>query len=209
MENTQNPQWQRIEDVIRWANMTTNYFARHIGLPRGENLYQIKRGTYGISRALADRIVEHFPTINKAWLLTGEGMMFAPEAAARTIPYYEADLEKCLRTIDEMLPTSALELPPADACDLAIWYHSHEMEPLTQAGTVLLLKKVTTEAIIPHKEYVIITQNLVTLRIVRRDANPLYLRLTAADRSKVDDMVVRDEEVERIYAVRGKLILDK
>lgn len=35
--------WQRIDSVIRWANMTINYFALYIGLPRGENLYQIKR----------------------------------------------------------------------------------------------------------------------------------------------------------------------
>ena len=33
--------WQRIDSVIRWANMTINYFALYIGLPRGENLYQI------------------------------------------------------------------------------------------------------------------------------------------------------------------------
>ena len=30
--------------LFRWANMTINYFALYIGLPRGENLYQIKKG---------------------------------------------------------------------------------------------------------------------------------------------------------------------
>lgn len=43
MREKQN-NWQRIEAVIKWANMSTNYFARYIGLARGENLYQIKRG---------------------------------------------------------------------------------------------------------------------------------------------------------------------
>lgn len=38
--------WQRIDSVIRWANMTINYFALYIGLPRGENLYQIKKGKW-------------------------------------------------------------------------------------------------------------------------------------------------------------------
>ena len=42
---------KRIESIIRWANMTTNYFARYIGAaPRRKNLYQIKRGNNGISR---------------------------------------------------------------------------------------------------------------------------------------------------------------
>lgn len=40
---TKMDNWQRIDSVIRWANMTINYFALYIGLPRGENLYQIKR----------------------------------------------------------------------------------------------------------------------------------------------------------------------
>lgn len=39
--------WARIEAVINMAQMTTNTFARHIGLPRGENLYHIKRGNNG------------------------------------------------------------------------------------------------------------------------------------------------------------------
>lgn len=53
--------WERIEAVIKWANMTTNYFARYIGLARGENLYQIKRGNNGISFDVANRIVAKFP----------------------------------------------------------------------------------------------------------------------------------------------------
>ena len=36
--------WQRIEMVIQQSKLTVNAFARHIGLPRGENLYQIKKG---------------------------------------------------------------------------------------------------------------------------------------------------------------------
>ena len=59
MREKQN-NWQRIEAVIKWANMSTNYFARYIGLARGENLYQIKRGNNGISLNVADRIVSKF-----------------------------------------------------------------------------------------------------------------------------------------------------
>ena len=70
MREKQN-NWQRIEAVIKWANMSTNYFARYIGLARGENLYQIKRGNNGISLDVADRIVSKFPQVDKLWLLTG------------------------------------------------------------------------------------------------------------------------------------------
>ena len=74
MREKQN-NWQRIEAIIKWANMSTNYFARHIWHARGENLYQIKRGNNGISLDVADRIVSKFPQVDKLWLLTGEGQM--------------------------------------------------------------------------------------------------------------------------------------
>lgn len=75
IQNPQPSSWERIEAVIKMAQMTTNGFARHIGLPRGENLYQIKRGNNGVSQDIANRIVAKFPEINKLWLLTGEGQM--------------------------------------------------------------------------------------------------------------------------------------
>lgn len=67
--------WKRIEAVIKMSRMTTNAFARHIGLARGENLYQIKRGNNGVSLDVANRIVAKFPEVSKLWLLTGDGPM--------------------------------------------------------------------------------------------------------------------------------------
>ncbi|MCD8186815.1 MAG: hypothetical protein LUD68_10375 [Rikenellaceae bacterium] len=46
-----------------------------IGLPRSENLYQIKKGNHGISKQLAETIISKYPDICKPWLLTGEGEM--------------------------------------------------------------------------------------------------------------------------------------
>lgn len=82
---TQTPKrdcWERIEAVIKMSRMTTNAFARHIGLARGENLYQIKRGNNGVSLDVADRIVARFPKVSKLWLLTGDGQMISGDAPA-------------------------------------------------------------------------------------------------------------------------------
>ena len=62
--NTKTEIWNRLEAVIRWSHMSINAFARHIGLPRGENLYQIKRGNNGLSIHVADMICEKFPEID-------------------------------------------------------------------------------------------------------------------------------------------------
>ena len=72
-----NEPWSRIEKIITRSGMNPNAFARHIGLPRGENLYQIKRGNNGISQDVARRICDKFPNVNKLWLLTGEGEAFS------------------------------------------------------------------------------------------------------------------------------------
>ena len=67
--------WQRLEQVIKWTGLSTNAFATGIGLKRSENLYQIKRGNNRISKNLAELIVRKYGSVNRAWLLTGEGEM--------------------------------------------------------------------------------------------------------------------------------------
>lgn len=71
-----NTNWQRLEQVINWSELSTNRFAREIGLKRSENLYQIKRGSFGISKSLSELICAKYPGVNRAWLLTGESEMF-------------------------------------------------------------------------------------------------------------------------------------
>ena len=60
--------WDRIAELLRVTGMTANAFARHLGLPRGENLYQIKRGNNGISYDLARRIHAQYPNYSLSWL---------------------------------------------------------------------------------------------------------------------------------------------
>lgn len=67
--------WSRIQAVLRYSGMNANQLSNHIGLPRAENLYQIKKGNNGISIKLAEKIVKKFPNIRIAWLLSGDGNM--------------------------------------------------------------------------------------------------------------------------------------
>ena len=207
MREKQN-NWQRIEAVIKWANMTTNYFARYIGLARGENLYQIKRGNNGISLDVADRIVAKFPQIDKLWLLTGEGQMFA-DARVRgaQIPFYDVDVEREIADVARLSADGYLVAPPAGECDLAMVYAGRAMGALVPPGTVVLLKTVEREAIIPGEEYVVICRKIVTLRIVRSAAKGKY-RLVAGNREDFDDIVVDADEIVAVYKVKGKLIVN-
>lgn len=134
--------WQRIDSVIRWANMTINYFALYIGLPRGENLYQIKKGNNGISRNLADKIVTKFPEVSLAWLLTGEGQMFVDEKLCGVqIPFYQVDVESHITRLDELAPDREMVIPQLTGCDLAMLYNGKAMGYSIPSGSIVFLKK--------------------------------------------------------------------
>ncbi len=198
-----------MEAVIKWANMTTNYFARHIGLARGENLYQIKRGNNGISMALADRIVTKFPQIDRMWLLTGEGRMFT-EVTIRgvEIPFYDVDLEEQITNLATLESKSSIVAPIAGDCDIAMRYMGRAMGSVTPVGTIVLLRQTDPEAIIPGEEYVIIARKLVTLRTVRTSPDSTALRLVAADSEHYDEMTVERADITSIYKVKAKLIVN-
>ena len=200
-------QWKRLESVIRWANMTTNAFARHIGLARGENLYQIKRGNNGISLKLAERIVQIYPEIDRLWLLTGEGVMLREaEPCAVAVPFYDVDLTEGLHRLSELKSACSLLVPPVGECDLAICYRGEDMSPRVPAGTIVLLKKIDKEALIEGATYAVVTKNFVTLRNVHAGACSEELLLVAERGVAGGEQRLAVGEIEAIYAVRGRLM---
>ena len=169
-----NANWQRILSVIKWSNMTINHFAKHIGLSRAENLYQIKNGNNGISQKLARRIVEFFPEISIGWLLSGEGMMFHEDKEVGIIPYY-CELEKFLSYCrgEQSTHDRILSFAPAADAEVAVcidggacmgeFCNTIESEATKKS---VFLKKIAVEDIIPSSFYMILTANFVYLRKV-------------------------------------------
>ena len=189
--------------------MSTNYFARHIGLARGENLYQIKRGNNGISRDVAQRIVAKFPQIDKLWLLTGDGQMFVePQLRGVQIPYYKVDVEQGIANLRHLEPEGDFVVPQVGACDLAMLYTGRAMGQSIPAGTVVFLKNIDRDEIIPGEEYVIISRKIVTLRIVRTAEGGKRLRLVAGDKKNYDDIILDVSDIKAVYKVKGKLIIN-
>ncbi|MFR9566948.1 MAG: hypothetical protein SNH13_06810 [Rikenellaceae bacterium] len=203
--------------MIKWANMSTNFFARHIGLLRGENLYQIKRGNNGISRNLAEMIVTAFPEINLLWILTGEGQMFStPELKGGDIKYFDLDIEANIRNIENLEPQGVMVMPTQVDGDFAMLYSGRAMGNIIPPNSIVILKKIIPQAIIPGDECVIITKNVVTLRIVRfeatsPDSNIAYgdvLRLASANSEAFDDIRLNRSEIEVVYKVTAKLLIN-
>ena len=198
--------WERLESVIRWANMTTNYFAIHIGLSRGENLYHIKRGNYGISFDLADRIVRHFPEIDRAWLLTGAGTMLKDEiAVGNEIPYYNEEVENVLVNRRSYKPVTRVYLPSVSGCDLVARTYQRAMCEPTCAATELFLKKVDLDEIIQGNEYVLVLKNRsVIWRKMRLTSNKGVWRLVARNREEYEDILLEHKKIAQAWRVIAK-----
>ena len=206
-ENQSN--WQRIDAVIKWANMSTNYFARHIGLARGENLYQIKRGNNGISLDVADRIVTKFPQIDKLWLLTGEGQMFSDvKMRGAQIPFFRLDPEQNLNQAKRTEPEAYLMLPMVDRCDFAMSSSGRAMGSVIPPETTVLFKAVSVESIIPGEIYLVVTNKFTALRFVRTGEKKNEIRLVPGDRENYDDLVINKSEINTVYKLVGKIIIN-
>jgi hypothetical protein len=96
-------------------------------------------------------------------------------------------------------------IPQLTGCDLAMLYNGKAMGCSIPSGSIVFLKKMTPEEIIPGLEYVIVCQKIITLRIVRTSERDSEWRLVAADRENFDDIFVKASDIEQVYQVVGKL----
>ena len=202
-----NQSWLRLEKVINRANMTVNSFGRHIGLMRSESLYQIKAGRFGISHNLAQRIVEKFPDISLGWLLSGEGEMLCSDSPTQSIPYYDHDITSCIHLGSELLkPTSILSLPMIESCDCAFRSFDNAIGEQIMPGSIVFLKKLAPEAIIPGRFYVIITSNFVILRKLRIAETPTHKEyILESAPNEQGDVRIGEHEISKLYRVVANL----
>jgi hypothetical protein len=203
-----NQHWERLEMVIKWANMSANSFGKHIGLTRSESLYQIKAGRFGISHNLAQRITEHFPEISIGWLLSGEGKMLSEYNPTPSIPYYDQDISGC-RTLksEQLQPSGMLVLPTLESCDCAFRSFDTAINDDIMAGSIVFLKKTDLKAIIPGRFYVIVTANYVLLRKLRFSGSNIAEQefiLEASD-NDTNKVTLKATDIEAIYRVVANL----
>ncbi len=196
-------EWQRIEKVVRWTGLSVNAFAAEIGLPRAENLYQIKKGNHGISKDLAETIAIRYPGISRGWLLTGEGEMKTEDYALRAIiPYYESDA-RWLATHDKMpQPAYLISLPPPRDNVFAALNLEKAMEPMIPVGATILFEEASADNVIPGLPYLVVLPfDKVVIRIVNKGPSPDKFILTAPN-PEFGDMTIDICEVKKIWSVK-------
>ncbi len=200
--------WQRLEQVIKWSGLSTNKFALTIGLKRSENLYQIKRGSFGVSKELSSLITAKYPQINRSWLLTGDGEMMVGVSAAgidpnSVIPFYSIDVAQVMQ-LDKESKTPQYNISiPIDA-DFAIQCSGNSMIPDIPNGATIVLKGIELDRILPGLPYLVVTQEYATVRIVRSftdDSTKLILQ--PRNSRDYDEVVISKKEIKKIYSIKS------
>ena len=200
--------WSRLEEIIKWAGLSTHSFAMHIGLNRSENLYQIKRGRNGISSDLAERIVRFFPEIDRRWILSGEGYMFNSEPvcyekAKEGIPFYTGDMESIITGFREMTPQSYIKLPMICDCDLGLTMSGDAMAPEIEPGATLLLKQVDPQYISYGERYLVVTARNILLRDIHPDENSGKIVLVPVNKARYDRQTISVKSIRELFLLRG------
>jgi len=91
-KNINTPDGQRLNKVFEWTRKRSyTAFAKELGFKRAQILYNVLYGKNGMSKNVADRIVEKYPQINIIWMRTGGGGMLKN---AEAIPYEENVLQE-------------------------------------------------------------------------------------------------------------------
>ncbi|SEM32068.1 Phage repressor protein C, contains Cro/C1-type HTH and peptisase s24 domains [bacterium A37T11] len=201
--------WKRLEQVIHWSGLSTNAFALSIGLKRAENLYQIKKGNNAISQSLAAKITKKYTTISRSWLLTGDGHMLTDQdkPSGKKIPYYESGFSD-LNETDGKLPEPSyfIEVPLIMDAEFAIICVGNSMQPEIPAGSIVTLKEISKELILPGETYFVVTKNYSTIKTIRTVENdPKSLRLIPKNLQDYDEAVIPITAIIRLFLVKGMI----
>lgn len=202
--------WERIEEVLAYVKKSANAFAVKIGMLRSESIYHIKRGAFGISYDLTERITAQYPEINPTWLLSGVGSLLRnTRGKSSSVPFYEGDITEVLRT-GEVVGTSLgqLRLPYMCDCDIVVRSTHRSMLMPGNAAVDLFLKRVAVEDMVQGNEYVIVTDDDVVWRKIRsvRGAAEQW-RLVAMDRGEYPDTVVNRSDIRATWRVISRMTI--
>lgn len=202
--------WERIERLLEYTKMTANAFALHIGISRAENIYHIKRGNFGISEDLADRIVSRFPEVNRTWLLTGVGnMLNSITNEQQIVPFFEQGIEQMLSCENKRIKLGNYRLPFSCDCDIAIRTQDRSMVFPGTAATDLLLKRTTINEMVQGNEYlVILNDNSYMWRKIRCvKGHSEQWRMVAYDRVESPDIIINKCDIKYAWRVIARMAI--
>ena len=209
-----------LNDILKHLGMSVKQFSDSLGKERPQWAYDVlnPEKKVGISKNIADLIIEHYPQFNKSWLLTGEGEMLNNKAEneknpvksySSGVPYYNVDFIGGFDLIlnDQTInPEYYIDFKQYNSADCWCNVTGHSMEPEINQGDIIALKELHDwRTYIPSGEiYGLVTTEHRTIKKVCPSPKEGYLRLIPTNKSP--EYVPQDIPISiviKVYKVLG------
>lgn len=202
--------WERLAKVIERFGLSINSFAKALGLNRSETLYHIRKGDFGISADLADRIVKLDKDIDRTWLLSGIGnMLHSDPTNGEQLPFFRHEMAVVLRDIDNQPNDGMIYVPYPTGSDYVVRSFSRSMSDAVTAATDLFLKRLTTlDDVVQGNEYVLKVGGKIIWRRVRfiKGDNKRW-RLVSNNRVDYPDIYISVDDVSDVWRVMSRIAI--
>lgn len=173
MEKTLETVKDRLLHFLKSENVSHAEFARKMGV----SVAYVSAIRKSIPEEKVKKMTELFPTLNRDWLLYGEGDMYRPaeEPACRDeegylvpllpVEAFAGNLQNYSRGV--MMRDCAIIASPVKGADFAIQISGDSMEPQIHNGTYAAICRINEQAFIPWGNPMIIdSENGVLVKVV-------------------------------------------
>ena len=207
---------QIMNKVLEYTKTNPKQFSESLGFERPQVIYDILNPAkkVGISKNMADKICGIYPSINKVYLLTGEGSLIL--SSDSTIPREKTGYKTYLIPMSAiggsligfsstvMLKDCESVVSPIENVDFAISVYGESMSPEYPSGSRVLIKKINPSIFIDWgKTYVLDTPNGVIIKEVHECKDkPGYIKCHSINPDpKFSDFDIPLSEVYGMYRV--------
>lgn len=206
-----------MNEVLEYTKTNSKQLAESLGFERPQAIYDVlnPQKKVGISKNMADKICNVYPSINKMYLLTGEGSLILNKNSEKA--------ESKSGYVTYLLPMSAMGgsmtgfaengvtlqnceavISPIENVDFAITVYGESMAPEYPSGSRILIKKINPSIFIEWgKAYVLDTPNGVIVKEIHKcEEKPGFITCHSINPDpKFSDFEVPMGEIYGMYRV--------
>ena len=207
---------ERLQEFLKTEGVSKSEFARIIGVSAA----YVGSMRKSMPTEKLKRIFEHFPSLNRDWLMYGEGEMYVEEP--QPDDYQPMDSKKDRDSMIPVVPCGASAgrfpilsegvdlsqcefiLSPLKDAEIAIMVDGDSMEPRIHNGTYLLLKKIKSDLFIPWGHPLVIdTENGPLVKVLYEfPDNPSYIQAVSYNQN-YPPLHIPKSGIRDIYRIIG------
>lgn len=206
---------QRLVNYLKFKGIGQNKFESMAGISNGY-ISNLKSAPGAV---ILTKILNTAEDLNKEWLLTGEGDMLSFEddnkddnncCMSLGRPYYNVDFIGGFDMVfnDHTInPDYMIDFAPYNK-EGVVWCNitGHSMEPQISHGDIIALREVDDwRTYLPFGEVyaVVTTNNLRTVKVIRKGSDNEHLRLVPVNTDEYDEQEIEKSCVLRVFSVLG------